>query len=360
MTRFASTRRVFFVEEPLYDADAPHVSVSETDGVLVVVPHLSPGTSDTAAMPILRRLLARVLDGYGIERPLLWFYTPMALDLADGIATSGVVFDCMDELSGFANAPASLRERERALLARANVVFTGGYSLYEAKRSLHPNVHACPSGVDLAHFSARDRTRPPDDQRNLARPRIGFSGVIDERMNLDLVRAIADMRPGWQFVMIGPVVKIDPATLPRGANLHYLGMKPYQDLPRYMAGWDVAMMPFAHNDATRYISPTKTPEYLAAGCPVVSTSIRDVVRPYGEQHLVEIADDPAGFVAAIERAMTHGRTMVARARPVITSMSWDRVHERMCAAIEAASPAAERPADVPVAALSMRRVRHAI
>jgi len=222
------------------------------------------------------------------------------------------------------------------LLARAHVVFTGGYSIYEAKRRLHSNIHPCPSGVDLAHFSGRDRSATPADQRHLARPRVGFSGVIDERMNLDLVREVAARRPGWQFVMIGPVVKIDPATLPRGANIHYLGMKPYQELPQYMAGWDVAMMPFAHNDATKFISPTKTPEYLAAGCPVVSTSIRDVVRPYGEQKLVEIADTADAFVAAIERAMTTGRDMVHRARPLLQTMSWDRVYERMRDAVDAA------------------------
>jgi UDP-galactopyranose mutase len=268
--------------------------------------------------------------------PVAWFYTPMAVPWIEGLTVSATVYDCMDELSAFANAPEGLRERERALMARADVVFTGGHSLYEAKRGLHPNIHVFPSSVDVTHFAGARRLRTPPDQEYLPGPRIGFCGVIDERMDRDLVRAVAARRPSWHFVMLGPTAKVNPADLPQGPNIHYLGMKPYQDLPAYMAGWDVAMMPFAHNDSTRFISPTKTPEYLAAGCPVVSTSIRDVVTPYGDEGLVCIADTPDAFVAAIEESMTPvGRRRVERAHARLAGMSWDRTFHAMREEVDA-------------------------
>ena len=350
MTRFARERRVFFVEEPVFDAQLAHLVVTEVSDVYVVVPHLVADTRHGEQIAIQRRLLAGMTGDYRINRPIAWFYTPMALPLLDGLATAGIVFDCMDELSGFANAPADMRDRERALLARADVVFTGGYSLFEAKRGRHSNIHPFPSGVDVAHFAAARRNLPePADQRAIARPRIGFCGVIDERMNRELVGAVARTRPDWQFVLIGPVVKIDPAELPRTSNIHYLGMKSYDELPNYLGGWDVAMMPFAHNDATRFISPTKTPEYLAAGCPVVSTSIRDVVRPYGEEQLVEIADTADEFVAAIARAMTpEGHAAVGRAQSRLTEMSWDCVVEGMRAHVDAVEASREPVVEVSI------------
>jgi UDP-galactopyranose mutase len=242
----------------------------------------------------------------------------------------------MDELSAFAGAPPALREREAALMRRADVVFTGGHSLYEAKRDLHPNIHPLPSSVDVAHFARARVPRSegePADQAPIPGPRLGFFGVVDERMDIDLLAAVADARPHWQIVMLGPVVKIDPANLPRRANVHWLGMKKYDELPAYLAGWDVALLPFARNASTRFISPTKTPEYLAAGKPVVSTSIRDVVRPYGEQGLVSIADTPADFVAAIESYLGETdetrSTRGARVDDMLSRTSWDRTYDRV-------------------------------
>jgi UDP-galactopyranose mutase len=247
-----------------------------------------------------------------------------------------VVYDCMDELSAFAGAPPELRMRERELFARADVVFTGGQSLYEAKRSSHENVLAFPSSVDVAHFGrARQITGDPADQAALGRPRIGFFGVIDERMDYELLRGVAKARPEWNLILIGPTAKVDPATLPRSANLHYLGAKTYEQLPDYIAGWDVAMLPFARNEATRFISPTKTPEYLAAGKPVVSTSIRDVVRPYGQQGLARIADTVEEFVAAVAAALREDPVERIRAADAfLTHMSWDGTWLRMRQAIE--------------------------
>jgi glycosyltransferase involved in cell wall biosynthesis len=243
----------------------------------------------------------------------------------------------MDELSAFQGAPVHLVEMERRLLARSDVVFTGGYSLWEVKRRQHSNAHPVPSSVDLAHFQvARDRLPEPADQAPIAHPRLGFFGVIDERFDIELVEWMARLRPEWQIVLIGPVVKIDPSTLPHAANIHYLGSKQYADLPAYLSGWDVALMPFALNESTRFISPTKTPEYLAGGCPVVSTPIHDVVSGYGQGGTVFIASDLEAFIAAVESALklkgTHD--FVTRADAALEGKSWDKTCSFMKEQIE--------------------------
>jgi UDP-galactopyranose mutase len=331
MVRFARSRRVFFVEEPVFDAALPRIELTFSHGVHIAVPHLPPSTDAGASERALRALVDDLVTSRGIRSPLLWFYTPRALPVVSGLRAEGIVYDCMDELSAFAGAPADLPVREQELLDRADLVFTGGQSLYEAKCDRHPRVHAFPSSVDVDHFArARRRQEQPADQRPIPAPRLGYCGVIDERMDLDLLREAAARRPDWQFVLIGPVVKIDPHSLPRAANIHYLGMKRYEQLPAYMAGWDVALLPFARNDATRFISPTKTPEYLAAGLPVVSTSVRDVVRPYGERGLVQIADRPDEFVAAVETAWAPNRSDWRReADALLATMSWDRTWAAM-------------------------------
>jgi UDP-galactopyranose mutase len=260
------------------------------------------------------------------------------------------VYDCMDELSGFHGAPKNLLAREQQLLSQVDVVFTGGHALFEAKRHLHHNVHPFPSSVDAAHFAkAREPQPDPADQAGIGGPRLGFFGVIDERMDLSLLEGIAQRRPNWQLVMLGPVVKIDPSSLPRLPNIHYLGAKAYADLPRYVAGWDVAIMPFAKNEATRYISPTKAPEYLAAGKPVVSTSIRDVVRPYSVQGLAHIADTPADFVAACEACMSEpAARRLRRVDAFLSRQSWDKTWEMMDALMRrAALLGALRGSEVP-------------
>ena len=341
MSRFARGRRVLFVEEPVPGAaDAePRLELSERRcGVTVAVPHLPPGADAERAQ---ERLLADLLAERGIERYVLWYYTPMARAFSRGLEPLAVVYDCMDELSLFRGAPPELLEREAELLARADLVFTGGQSLWEAKRDRHPSVHAFPSSIEAAHFAgARAPLPEPPDQACLPRPRLGYFGVIDERMDVELVDALAAARPDWQIVMLGPVVKIAPADLPRRDNLHWLGMKSYEELPGYLAGWDVALMPFARNESTRFISPTKTPEYLAGGRPVVSTPIRDVVRPYGEAGLVEIAEDAEAFVAAVERALhvrANGyRGWLERVDRFLAGSSWETTFEGMRSLIEEA------------------------
>jgi glycosyltransferase involved in cell wall biosynthesis len=337
MSRCARERRVFFIEEPVFDAATPRLAVDQVSpNLAIVVPHLAPATLPGDAARAQRALLDTLCERAGLRSPVLWFYTPMALAFSEHVDARAVVYDCMDELSAFHGAPPELRARERRLLGRADLVFTGGQSLYEAKRHYHPRVHAFPSSVDAAHFErarAPVRTEPPDQRRLPRGPRLGFAGVVDERMDRDLLALVADADPAWQVVVIGPVVKIDPRSLPRRPNLHYLGPRPYEELPAYMAGWDVALMPFAQNEATRFISPTKTLEYLAAGRPVVSTPIRDVVRPYGERGLVRVGAG-VSFVRAIEDALaTRGSTeeaaRSAAADAWVGSTSWDRTWDHM-------------------------------
>ena len=326
LTRFARNRRVFFIEEPLFDSDVPRLEISrDASGVYVVVPHLPGGTALAATAARMRELVDGLLVRHRLQRYVAWYYTPMALAFSDHLTPIATLYDCMDELSAFAHAPAGLRAAERELMRRADVMLTGGQTLFESKRHLHRNVHAVPSSVDVAHF-ARARRVPadPEDQAGVGSPRLGFFGVIDERLDVPLLAACAARRPDWHFVLVGPIVKIDPAMLPQEPNIHYLGPKAYAQLPEYIAGWDVALLPFARNDATRYISPTKTPEYLAAGRPVVSTSIRDVVYPYGDLGLARIADTPDLFVAAVEAALQEnaGERMAA-ADAFLRRMSWD-------------------------------------
>jgi UDP-galactopyranose mutase len=350
LSRCAQTRRVFFIEEPVFENGTMRLEVSRRDcGVWVAVPHLPEGLrSEVALAAVKREMVERLFREQGIREHVLWYYTPMALDCTRHLKPLATIYDCMDELSAFKGAPPSLRANEDELFSRADLVFTGGQTLYEAKRDRHHAVYAFPSSIDHAHFAqARAAIREPEDQAAIPHPRLGFFGVIDERLDIELLDAVASARPQWQIVMIGPVVKIDPAALPRRENIHYLGGKTYAELPAYLAGWDVAMLPFARNESTRFISPTKTPEYLAAGKPVVSTSIRDVVRPYGEMKLVGIADTADEFVKAVEAALDgQGRSAewLARVDEFLAQTSWDKTWGEMSRLIE--EVAASRRASV--------------
>jgi UDP-galactopyranose mutase len=342
LTRYAQERRVFYIEEPVFDNGSMHLHVSQRDcGVQVVVPHLPEGLqSEVALEAVQREMVDRLFKERAIHDCVLWYYTPMALPFTRHLKPLATVYDCMDELSAFKGAAPALKEREAELFRRADLVFTGGQSLYEAKRTQHHAVYAFPSSIDHAHFAkARTLSVEPDDQAGLPHPRLGFFGVIDERLDIELLDSVAAGRPDWQLVMIGPVVKIDPASLPRRQNIHYLGGKSYQELPAYLAGWDVALLPFARNASTRFISPTKTPEYLAAGKPVVSTSIRDVVQPYGELGLVRIADTTTEFVRATEAALAERQSqseLLARVDAFLAHNSWDKTWSQMAHLVEGA------------------------
>ena len=328
MSRYAISRRVYFVEEPTFHdhLTAASVAMAPHGHLLVVTPQLPTAFTPTQVLAAQRALLSQLIANERIEHYVLWYYTPQALRFSDHLSPDVVVYDCMDELSAFKNADPALPRLERDLMRRADVVFTGGQSLFEAKQHQHHNIHPLPSSVDVDHFATARRCKDePADQAGVARPRLGFFGVLDERLDIPLLQGIADARPDWQLMMIGPVVKIDPNELPRRPNIHYLGPKSYTELPRYIAGWDVALLLFARNEATRFISPTKTPEYLAAGKPVVSTSIRDVVNPYGERGLVRIADTVDDFVAACDGALREApAARRAKADAFLSNMSWDR------------------------------------
>ncbi|RJF75232.1 glycosyltransferase family 1 protein [Deinococcus cavernae] len=336
MTRAARERPVYYIEEPLFGDWADHLALRrDPSGVCVCVPHIQAGHPPAESQARTARLLAELVGNEQLAEYDLWVYTPMEWPVAALLTPRVTVYDCMDELANFKGAPPELRQREAQLFAQADVVFTGGHRLYEAKCRQHRNVHPFPSSVDTAHFAqARSGLSDPADQAGLAHPRLGFYGVIDERFDLDLIAEVAHRQPDWQFVLIGPVVKIDPAGLPRAANLHYLGQKSYAELPAYLAHWDAALLPFALNPATEFISPTKTPEYLAGGVPVVSTGIRDVIRPYGELGLVSIADGADAFEAACasvlaDRGSARHAERQARADEYLSRLSWDTTWQGM-------------------------------
>ena len=339
LTRCAAERRVFFVEEPIFDNGSLSLEINEScRNLYVVVPHLPEGLrSEIATTAVVKEMIHRLIREHHISDYVCWYYTPMALDFTRSLTPRAVVYDCMDELSAFKGAPTELGLRERELFKLADLVFTGGHSLYEAKRNNHPSVHAFPSSIDREHFKmARRALAEPIDQQAIAHPRLGFFGVIDERFDIQLLEQVATFRPDWQFPMVGPIVKIHPDTLPRKPNIHYLGSKTYQQLPAYIAGWDIALLPFAQNESTRFISPTKTPEYLAAGKPVISTSIRDVIRPYGERGLVSIVNNAHEFIAAAEKALARksDKAWLNEVDAFLADMSWDETWSRMWQLIE--------------------------
>jgi glycosyltransferase involved in cell wall biosynthesis len=346
LTRAAAVFDILFIEEPLFEAGTvPRLARDRIGpGLDVLVPILDrtletgPEAGRTA---ILARLVAEALEAHASTTRVFWYYTPAAIAFTSDLVRDLTLYDNMDELSAFRGASEALIAQEKALLARADLVFTGGRSLYEAKRDAHPDIHCFPSSVDTAHFRRARAGGVPDpaDQAAIPHPRLGFFGVVDERFDPDLLGRLADLRPDWHIVVLGPVVKIDPAGLPKRPNIHWLGPKSYDALPDYLGHWDVGLMPFALNASTRFISPTKTPEFLAAGLPVVSTPIVDVVRSYGEAGLIEIAGTPMETARAVEALLTRPRgPWLARVDRRLAEGSWDRTWTEMQALILAGLP----------------------
>ncbi len=350
LSRAVKSMRVLFWEEPI-PTSAAQPSMDRrlsSEGVIVLQPRIPGGLDWT---DVQHTLLDQVLQEFAVSNPVLWFYTPHAQAFAGHLKGNPVIYDCMDELSAFAGADPALPGWERDLMARAALVFTGGHSLHEAKSRQHGNVHAFPSGVDTAHFQpARNGLPDPADQQAIPHPRMGFYGVLDERLDRVLLSRLADLRPDTHFVLVGPLAKLDLDELPQRPNLHYLGSKEYADLPAYVANWDVALMPFAINEATRFISPTKTPEYLAAGRPVVSTPIVDVVRQYGAMPAVQIAGTAEAFAAATDAALALARGpqgWLAKADAMLAGMSWDAIWSEMSAHVLQQRQARPGKADLP-------------
>lgn len=332
MSRFADRYRVVFVEEPELAADESPAMLSKrvVDGVTVLTPLLTKrqfestygDTSNTAIRALLSEWLKRNEPG---PRPVVWYWTPLALGACpESLSTALVVYDAMDELSAFRFAPESLLRKEAALMRWADLVFTGGPSLYRSRRERHPRVSCFPSGVDAAHYrkAAVGRTKPSADALTL-----GYVGVLDERIDLDLIADIADARPEWTISLVGPPAKIAPEDIPARPNIFLHGMQPYDALPGFMATFDVGMLPFALNEATQFISPTKTLEYLAAELPVVSTPVHDVTELYGD--CVSIAANAADFVAATETMVAASagevRTRKRQAEAHLQRHAWDAI-----------------------------------
>lgn len=350
--RLAGQWRVTFIEEPVYTEGVPFVEVVEVNEHLtVVVPHtpvVAPGFHDEQ-VGVLNILLDDWLSQQGIEKPVVWLHTPMALPLARILDPLCLVYDCMDEISAFTDAPQPLWQRERLLMREAALVFTGGPSLHEARRRLNPNVHCVPDSVDAAHFPI-ERLDPACDeahqvqalQGHLGGPTLGCLGTIDERLDVSLLALVADQHPEWQIVMVGPVMKIDPATLPRRTNIHWLGEQAYERLPHFLAAWDVCLMPFVLNESTRFICPGETLAYMAGGKPVVSTAVNDVVAMYGAA--VEIAHTPASFVQACERLLDADESARAVRRSEMAALvaagSWERSASKVDALLWEAREAA--------------------
>jgi UDP-galactopyranose mutase len=345
MPRLARHYRVLVVEEPVTTHEDAWLAVSQAaPGVELLVPHTrvetarAPGFHDDQA-PTVQALLASHLAAHGLARPVVWLTTPMAMSLVGALAPRAVVYDCMDELATRPGAPRGLPEREAALMEVADVVITAGPSLYQARRALHSNVHCVPNAVDAAHFA------PPPAHAGasieavsaralhaaIPRPRLGWFGTVDERIDLDLLASMADARPDWQLVMAGAVAGIDPATLPRRPNIHWTGPQTAAILPHLIAHWDACLLPLKCGDAARGASPHQVLAYLAAQKPVISTPVPDVVALYG--HIVRLAGDTSAFVEACRSALCE-RGPLRRQRRIdaliaVHSCTWDRAVERI-------------------------------
>jgi glycosyltransferase involved in cell wall biosynthesis len=324
ISRMASEIKILLVEEPIgYEQENEN-----TANLVVINPHLH------ILQPKVHNIesIASVLPKYVKNKhvPIGWFYSPSFSPLLESLNFETVVFDCMDELSLFKGASQQIVDQEKYLVANADIIFTGGKSLYESKQKLHPNVFCFPSSVDRDHFSTIEHTKNiPSDIANIPSPIVGYYGVIDERIDLQLLAETAKNMPEVSFVMIGPLAKIHDNDLPKEDNIHYLGMKTYNELPLYLNTFDIAMMPFALNDATKYISPTKTLEYMAACKPIISTKIADVERDYSAcVSLIENADDFCDEVNFLLN-QKEGYSMEMQYNKILQNTSWDTTVAKM-------------------------------
>lgn len=323
ISRLSKSFKVLFIEEPI----AFHEEERNTFDLEVINTQLhvlKPRCSEIAGIAdILKQFLSRR------HFPIGWFYSAAFSELLGDFEFERVIYDCMDELSLFRGANPQLVRQEKFLLSEADFVFTGGKSLYEAKKEHHQQVFCFPSSVEREHFESveQDLTLPADIEP-IKKPIVGYFGVIDERINLELLHDVARLRPNVNFVMIGPLAKIEEQDLPREKNIHYLGMKNYKDLPAYIAAFNIAMMPFALNDATKFISPTKTLEYMAAGKPIISTAIKDVERDYRD--CISIVNGPEEFSTAIDNLLDAKELKIGeKYKEILDSTSWDQTAMKM-------------------------------
>lgn len=340
ISRFAVNKNVFYIEEPLPTDNDPFYSMRQDEqhqNIWIVNLYFSTGASPEKRIAQEERVLQTFMRNEVTGSYIAWYYTPMALQFSADLDPVFTVYDCMDELAAFKFAPPELHGLEQELFERADLVFVGGATLFQSKKKQHSKIFLFPSSIDRQHFSkARLPHADPDDQKSIGHPRLGFYGVLDERFHTSLIREAARLRPDWHFIFLGPVAKISVDALPTGRNIHYLGSKTYAALPVYLAGWDIALIPFELNESTRFISPTKTPEYLAGGKPVISTSIRDVVTPYATKGLVHIADTAQELVAQAEKVLRleDQSEWLSAVDDFLSYLSWDETWKRMNELIE--------------------------
>jgi glycosyltransferase involved in cell wall biosynthesis len=333
MTRFAKIFRVIYVEPAITAPDNSPFEINHpSQNIITVTPHLPAGLSEEAALLLQQERLSRIFNDLNIQRYLFWFYTPEVLPFTQSYSPLLKVYDCVTEFSAGKSAPEQARQQEEQLLQQVDFVFTAGHSLFESKRINNQNTYCFAGSVDIDHFySARYYTPDPEDQAHISHPRFGFAGIIDDRIDFQLLSAIALRKPDWNFVMLGPVIGISESDLPNLPNIHFIGRKGYEELVTYISGWDVAMLPFAHNDATRYMNPLQTPEFLAAGKPVIAAPVNDIIRTYGHRGLVQIAGTAEEFVRVGEiHLSTRDKTEWQEAVIDFLSLnSWDKTWQRM-------------------------------
>jgi glycosyltransferase involved in cell wall biosynthesis len=342
LSRLSARHRILFVETvgPDPQLAAPYARFREAEGfpniTLLRIQFPTGQWSDGRFVDRERRRLVQealkseLLAGQ-FQNPVQWFYDPMAVAAFGGrMDEAATVYDCMDELSKFKGAPPVIVERERKLLALADVVFTGGRKMFEAKSRFNANCHFYGCGVDVNHFGkARDEsTRVPDDLAHLKKPVLGYFGVVDERMDYELVAKLADANPDWSVAIIGPAIKVDPGQFPQRPNLHWLGGRDYQALPACCKGFDVCLMPFAMNEHTEFINPTKSLEYMATARPIVSSAVPDVISNFGS--VVKIARSHDEFIAHCRQAAASpDREAIERGLKMASENSWESIVNRL-------------------------------
>lgn len=325
ITRLSRDYRILVVEEPIQT----RLNGSGPFKIKEISPNIHICQPPVSDMNDIGTYLRKKLNHSSFT--VGWFYSPAFVGVLDELDFETVVYDCMDELTLFKGASPHLLEQENTLLASADMVYTGGKSLYESKTKKHHNVFCFPSSVDVEHFATPGNSTPPDDIRNIPAPVVGYYGVIDERIDLELLKRTVEKTPDASFVMIGPLCKITEEELPKADNIYYLGMKSYEELPAYLQCFDIAMMPFALNDSTRFISPTKTLEYMSAMKPIISTKIKDVVRDYS--HCIMLVENESDFQKAIIRPAKDFEKAYAE---ILEKTSWDNTAARMDAIIQKA------------------------
>jgi len=325
VSRMSADLKILLIEEPIGGDGASHLKIIN-ENLHVLQPRVD-------SIEAIGTIIPQFVKNSNISTG--WFYSASFSPLLQSLNFGTVVYDCMDELSLFKGAPQHLIDQEKFLLSNADVVFTGGKSLYESKKQMHANVYCFPSSVDEDHFSQQlSEEDMPYAIASIDAPIVGYFGVIDERIDYDLLWETAVLLPEFSFVMIGPLAKVEESDLPRAENIHYLGMKTYDSLPSYLRGFDVAMMPFALNDATKFISPTKTLEYMAAGKPIISTKITDVVSDYS--HCVKLISNAAEFANEIKASLQNNNTLTLQSqyRDILDKTSWDNTSNRMKAILK--------------------------